>query len=306
MHRCCRIAAIVSSVEGKGIATYRIRIDAATDYRHQTGINVVADRRTQIGITRTLRYRLRRGTNKCDHRRRLIGNSNNANNLRGIACCIDGIIGDVVATQCVGIYHAADRHTQAAVNVIGHYRIRFDVTATLGNNHRGITVQRDQWRFDVRHQHLADAMVVGIRYIEIACHIQRQSVRLIQLRRCGGAVIPRVTGDTTAGNGGDDAGGDTYLADTLVVLIGNVEIANSIHRDPAGIIQLCHCRQTAITAKSERIAYTGYSTDDAVAGIHLADTGDKLVCDIKIVGTVDGDPGRVIELSGCCRATISA
>src|ERR1700728_1480840 len=73
-----------------------------------------------------------------------------------------------------------------------------------------------------------------------------------QLGARGWPLIAAIALRPIPGDGGDDAGGGRYFADTLVERVSNVKIADAVHRDTFWPIQFGAGRTPAVTALAFR------------------------------------------------------
>jgi hypothetical protein len=76
----------------------------------------------------------------------------------------------------------------------------------------------------------ADAVVSQVGDIEVAGRIGGQAVRKVELGGGGRAAVTAETGGSGSGDGGDDALG-IHAPDTMVVRVGEVDVAQPIGRD---------------------------------------------------------------------------
>ena len=75
-----------------------------------------------------------------------------------------------------------------------------------------------------RGVHLADAVVVSVRDVEVAVAVQRNPRGSVELRRSGRAAVAAVR--PRAGEGGDDPGRGVHLADAVVARVRDVEVSS--------------------------------------------------------------------------------
>ena len=85
-----------------------------------------------------------------------------------------------------------------------------------------------------RQVHLSDKIVAAIRDEQISGRVQAHPVRSVQFRARRLSAITAVTGGRPR-DGGDDAP-QIHLADSVVVRVGDIEIARCVQRDSVGIV----------------------------------------------------------------------
>src|SRR5262249_29863215 len=139
----------------------------------------------------------------------------------------DDVVGAVDNEQVAG---GTDRDTRGVVE-LGSGR-RYVVTAVAWTCAKVAGNGGD----DPRGADLADNLIRQVRDEQVAGGIDRDSRRVVQRGGDGRAAVAAVTCSTIAGDGGDNAGAD--LADDIVVVVGDEEIAGSIHRNARGVGEL--------------------------------------------------------------------
>ena len=151
--------------------------------------------------------------------------------------------------------------------------------------------------------HLADAVIALIRNKQIARTVQRYTCGIAQpCDRSRPAVAQKGT-DTVTGHGGDRSAA-VHLADALIALIRNEQIAGTVQRYSEGIPQACARSRPAVTAKSGHTvtAHRG----DCSAAVHLADAAIALIRDKQIARTVQHHPGGIRQACARSRPAVAA
>ena len=77
--------------------------------------------------------------------------------------------------------------------------------------------------------HLADAVAVAFGDVQVALGIHVQAVGIVDLGLGGWAAIPAGAADARPRVGGDDPRHGVHLADAVVVLLADVQVARMIH-----------------------------------------------------------------------------
>ena len=86
---------------------------------------------------------------------------------------------------------------------------------------------------------LADAVVVAIGDIEVACAVRGYAPGVVQLRDGSQAAVPAESAVSSGTrDGGNDACRDIDLADAVVVAIGNIDVACAVRGYAPGLVQL--------------------------------------------------------------------
>ena len=125
--------------------------------------------------------------------------------------------------------------------------------------------------------HLADAVVVGIGDVEVACAVHRHAIGQVETRlSCRAAVLAE---PTTTRNGGDRPDG-IDLADAAVVAIGDVEVARAVHRHAIGIVETRLSCRAAIPA--ETVLPRSRNGGDRPGGIDPADAVVVAIGDVEV------------------------
>src|SRR5260221_9785679 len=78
--------------------------------------------------------------------------------------------------------------------------------------------------------HFPYAVVAPISKVEISRTVHRYADRVIELCARGRASIPRVTGTAIARHSGDYPICDSHFPDAAVVVIGIIEVSETVHR----------------------------------------------------------------------------
>lgn len=138
---------------------------------------------------------------------------------------------------------------------------------------------------------LADTVVVEIGDVKVVDLIDRQTVGIAEAGGVSGSID--VVSDARSSEVGHLAGG-VDLADAVVGIVGDVEIAETIDGDPVGEMEGGRRAGSggisAVTAACEG--------GDFARGVDLADTVVGGVCDVEIAEAVGGDAHRFLEDRG--------
>src|SRR2546425_395181 len=94
---------------------------------------------------------------------------------------------------------------------------------------------------------LANSLVALVRDIQIAARIQRNTGWVVEARACRRTAIAREGGAAIARHGGDDPRRRSDLANSLVVLVRDVEVAACIQRHAGWEVEARARRRTAIS-----------------------------------------------------------
>ena len=105
---------------------------------------------------------------------------------------------------------------------------------------------------------LADAVVGGICDVEVALAVHRHASGKVELCLSCRAAVPAETVLPRSRNGGDRPGG-IHLANTVVVAIGDVEIARAIHRHVIGQVETRRKPPGRRPRRNRRLTYRFYS-----------------------------------------------
>src|SRR5208282_3389700 len=81
--------------------------------------------------------------------------------------------------------------------------------------------------------HLADAVVVLVRYVQVARAVHRHASGIVEFRAGGRHIVPVVARSSGARHGGDLSGG-VHLTDALARLVRDVQVARAVHRHFVG------------------------------------------------------------------------
>src|SRR5262249_8638579 len=113
----------------------------------------------------------------------------------------------------------------------------------------------------------ADGIVPGIREINRAILVERNSPGSIDRSQCRSHAIARITAPAVAADRGDDSVA-THLPYAVLARVGNVNGARAIHCNSAGRLQGGAGRLIAVAEAAESVA-SRHRSDRAVRG-HLA------------------------------------
>src|SRR5262249_19902131 len=142
---------------------------------------------------------------------------------RYLADALVGVVGDVQVAAAV--HHHPERVEQAGR--CGRAAIAAVAVGAVAGNGGDDAGRQDD---------LADVAAV-VADEQVACAVQRHSVREVQLGRAGLAAVPGEAGDAGAGDGDDVAGRLDDLADAVVALVGEEDVAAAVHRHPVRGVQ---------------------------------------------------------------------
>ena len=106
--------------------------------------------------------------------------------------------------------------------------------------------------------HLADALVEGIGDVEVARPVHRHAMGISELRLGRRTPVPAETARAGPRDRSDRPGG-IHLADAVVALIGDVEVARPVHRHAIGAVELRLDRRTLVPNR--------YPTDECINSI---------------------------------------
>ena len=146
------------------------------------------------------------------------------------------------------------------------------------------------------HVHFADASVVGVGDVEVADGIHRHVTRPIELGGGGGATVSGITSAAGARDGGDRAG-KVHPADTMVLLVGDVHVAEGVRRHTSRVTESRRNRRATIP--SEATASVSDDRCDAAPRIHPAYAAVPRVRNEDVAGPVHGNIQRRIEPGSC-------
>ena len=150
--------------------------------------------------------------------------------------------------------------------------------------------------------HLTDAVVVGVRDVDIPGTIHRHAIGLVEFR-AGRHATAVVTLNPIARNRTDISRG-IHLTDAAVVAVRDVDIPGTVHRHASGPVELRAGRRPSIAAVT-RSPVARHSTDIS-RGIHLTDAAVVAVRDVDIPGTVHRHASGPVELRAGRRPSIAA
>ena len=92
--------------------------------------------------------------------------------------------------------------------------------------------------------------------IEVSRAVHRHAEGVVQLRTGGlGAVAAEAWGAIARHGGDGAAGGD--LADALVAVVGDIEVARAVHGSSGGLVDVHRCRRHPLWAQHARARYGG-------------------------------------------------
>ena len=171
------------------------------------------------------------------------------------------------------------------------------VTRRAGARHR-----RDK---PGRRRDLADALVGGIRNVDVARRVHGDRGRLVQIRPGAASAVPVVPRVAGAGERGDVAVG-VHLADAVVRLIRNVDVAGRVQGHPERSVQAggrSHDDVIGIAVVGGRAGARHRRDNRAVRGRNGAvDGGDftdavvALIRNVHVAGSVKSHTRRIIYL----------
>src|SRR5206468_2761182 len=140
---------------------------------------------------------------------------------------------------------------------------------------------------------LADAAVSLVRDVEVAGGIEGYANGYVELRGGRGTAVAREVRAAAAGVGRDRApGGD--LADAVVAVVGDVEVAGEIESHAGGGAELRSGRGAAVPGEGPR-ARAGVGRDGAAGG----DLADAIaIRDVEVAGGIEGHAMGGVELRG--------
>src|SRR5438445_575069 len=131
------------------------------------------------------------------------------------------------------------RDTEWAVEARARRRPAIAREATAATARHG----RDDPR---RRSNLANSVVAIVRDVEIAARIQRDASWLVEARACRRPAIAPEAIVAIARHGRDDPCRRSDLANSVVILVRDVEIAARIQRDSGWDTEALHCRQSTV------------------------------------------------------------
>jgi hypothetical protein len=139
--------------------------------------------------------------------------------------------------------------------------------------------------------HLADALVLVVRDVEVARAVHRHTSGIIEFCAGGRDVVPVVRGCSVARHGGDGAA-RIDLTDALVVVVPDVEVARAVHRHGSGIDFCAGGRDIVPIVPCCSVASHG---GDSAARIDLADAPVGEVRDVEVARAVHRHASGIIE-----------
>src|ERR1019366_3686911 len=137
--------------------------------------------------------------------------------------------------------------------------------------------------------HLANHTVVSVRDVQVAITIHGHGGNAIQFGADGRAPVTRVALGTVPGHRGDYAGRRRHLANHVVVVVRDVDVAGAIHRH-TGNEELGTGGRTSI-ARVARTAVSGHRGDGAGRRRHLANHVAVTVVDVEVAGAIQSHAG---------------
>ena len=132
-----------------------------------------------------------------------------------------------------------------------------------------------------------DALIARIGEIKIVGVIQGQMKGGADLGGCGEAAIATIACRPRANHRGDDPRSRVHFANTRIVRLGNIKVANTVNGHINGTSQLSGCSEAAVTRDAEH-PVTRDGGDHPRDRIHLADTLVVAISNIEIIRTVEG------------------
>ena len=139
----------------------------------------------------------------------------------------------------------------------------------------------------------ADTVVAKLCHIDIASTVQDNGINIIQGRTGGSDAVPVVSGAAGAGDGHDGTRNCTDKTDAGVV-IRNVEIARTVHRDISRIVYLSTGGRSPV-ATGTRIISSNHGRDDAGSCRDFTHTVVDILCNVDVARTVQGDSYRSVH-----------
>ena len=151
----------------------------------------------------------------------------------------------------------------------------------------------------------ADAVVEQVRNVEVAAAVQSKPRGAVERRRGGRAAIAAEAEGPRAGDGRDVPGRGIDLADAVLEVVRDVEVAGAVQRKPAGVSKPRRGGRAAIAAEASR-PRSGDGRNVAGRGIDLADTVVVRVRNVEVAGAVQRNPCGEVEPRRGGRAAIAA
>src|SRR5437773_4025971 len=139
---------------------------------------------------------------------------------------------------------------------------------------------------------LANSVVTLVRDVQIAARIQRAPVRVVETRARRRTAIAREGVNAIARHRRDDPRRRVDLANAVVVLVRDVEVAACIQRHSGWAVEARARRRAAI---AQGAATTRYGRDDPRRGGDFANSVVVRVHDIEIPARIQRDTGWVVE-----------
>ena len=150
-------------------------------------------------------------------------------------------------------------------------------------------------------------MIACVCDVEAAGGIKRETERVAQAGRRGGAAIAREAGRPVAGHGRDHARG-VHRAHALVQLVRDEHDAGAVHGQPGDRTQ-ARLRRLAAVAYTVRLgcaaAAPAGERGDHAPGIDPPDAVVRTVGDVEVTGAITGHVHRQRERSGDRRPAIA-
>ncbi len=162
-------------------------------------------------------------------------------------------------------------------------------------------VSRDGADYTVRVHH-ANSVIEIVCNIEVACRIDGNAVRKIELSRRGGTSVPAEPGKAVACDGVDQTI-PSYHAYTIIP-VRDVKVACSVHGNGMRRIQPCRGCQAFVPTKTQ-LAVACDSTHNAIRR-DPADAMIPIVGDEHVPDCIHGNTDRPVNHCGRRQATIPA
>ena len=147
-------------------------------------------------------------------------------------------------------------------------------------------------------------MVAGVGEVEIIVAVNGDGSREIELGGGGGAVVPGETRGFNAGDGGDGAGSGVDATDSMIVGVGEEEVAEGVEGEAVGGVERGGGGGAVVAGEALR---TGAGDDGDVAGsVNFSDEVAGGFSQVEVACVVEDDGGRKQDgdgeggcLSGC-------
>ena len=199
--------------------------------------------------------------------------------------------------------HLADAHVAAVRNVdipgtvhhhaLGIVELRADRRASIA----AVTVRRPlaRHRTDISRAriHLTDAVVDGVRDVDIPGAVHRHAIGIVEFREVRRAVIAVESRSPITRNRTDVSRARIHLTDALVAKVRDVDIPCTVHRNAIGLVEFRASRQDAVAVVTLRPS--ARHRTDVSRGIHLTDAVVVAVRDVDIPDTIHRNASGIVE-----------